>query len=139
MKYFNNTNATPEELKKQFRALCLQLHPDRGGNAEDFREMVAEYEQLTGKASSTKTKTHTDTAEDIRRRQEEARREQEEREERERERREYEAAERARKAREEEAKRKAAEMMAAAVRAWAGRLERVEFGPDNYDRFNDKK
>lgn len=42
MKYFNNIT-TPEELKKQFRALSIKLHPDRGGNAEEFRNMMAEY------------------------------------------------------------------------------------------------
>ena len=43
MKYFNNIS-TAEDLKKRFRELSISLHPDRGGNAEDFAAMLAEYE-----------------------------------------------------------------------------------------------
>ena len=43
MKYFVNIN-TAEDLKKRFRELSISLHPDRGGNAEDFAAMLAEYE-----------------------------------------------------------------------------------------------
>lgn len=44
MKYFANIN-TPEELKKAFRAYCVTMHPDKGGNAEEFKAMLNEYEQ----------------------------------------------------------------------------------------------
>lgn len=44
MKYFNNIT-TPEELKKQFRAYCITMHPDKGGDAEEFKIMLAEYEE----------------------------------------------------------------------------------------------
>lgn len=44
MKYFNNIT-TPEELKKQFRAYCVSMHPDKGGDPEDFKTMIAEYEE----------------------------------------------------------------------------------------------
>lgn len=44
MKYFSNIS-TPEELKKQFRAYCVTMHPDKGGNAEEFKIMLNEYEQ----------------------------------------------------------------------------------------------
>ena len=43
MRYFNNIT-TKEELKTRFRELSITLHPDRGGNAEDFAAMMAEYE-----------------------------------------------------------------------------------------------
>ena len=46
MKYFTNIPATVEELKKQFRALCIKLHPDKGGNAEEFKAMLNEYETI---------------------------------------------------------------------------------------------
>ena len=45
MKYFNNIK-TAEELKKAFREYTVKLHPDKGGNAEDFAAMMAEYNEL---------------------------------------------------------------------------------------------
>lgn len=46
MKYFNNITS-PEEIKKQFRALSIKLHPDRPtGNAEEFKAMMAEYNNI---------------------------------------------------------------------------------------------
>ena len=44
MKYFNNIT-TAEELKKQFRAYCVTMHPDKGGDPEEFKNMLAEYEE----------------------------------------------------------------------------------------------
>lgn len=44
MKYFNNIT-TPEELKKQFRTYCVTMHPDKGGDPEEFKAMLAEYEE----------------------------------------------------------------------------------------------
>ena len=44
MKYFNNIT-TAEELKKQFRAYCVSMHPDKGGDPEEFKTMLAEYEE----------------------------------------------------------------------------------------------
>lgn len=44
MKYFDNIT-TPEELKKQFRAYCVSMHPDKGGDPEEFKTMLAEYEE----------------------------------------------------------------------------------------------
>lgn len=55
MRYFNNIT-TKEELKKRFRELSITLHPDRGGNAEDFAAMMAEYENaLKNLGAWTKT------------------------------------------------------------------------------------
>lgn len=42
MKYFN----TNEDLKKQFYTLCKKLHPDHGGDSEEFKKMIAEYEEI---------------------------------------------------------------------------------------------
>ena len=44
MKYFNNIT-TAEELKKQFRNYCVTMHPDKGGDPEEFKAMLAEYEE----------------------------------------------------------------------------------------------
>ena len=44
MKYFNNIS-NAEELKKAFREYTVKLHPDKGGNAEEFAAMMAEYEE----------------------------------------------------------------------------------------------
>ena len=122
MKYFNNYPYTAESLKAEFRALCLTMHPDKGGNADDFKAMSAEYYDILKNVDGTAARE----AEEARQRAEEARRE---REEREREAREYEARERARREQEEaeerERIRKAQEVTAAAVRAWAQILERI--------------
>ena len=42
MKYFKNIT-TAEELKKQFRTYCVNMHPDKGGDPEEFKAMMAEY------------------------------------------------------------------------------------------------
>ena len=68
MKYFVNSPYTAESLKNEFRALSLKLHPDTGGNAEEFKDMMQEYEQiarnLSGTAQNTKQST-TASAEDV--------------------------------------------------------------------------
>lgn len=45
MKYFKNIKDV-NELKKTYKKLALQLHPDKGGKKEDFQEMSAEYEKV---------------------------------------------------------------------------------------------
>ena len=44
MKYFNNIT-TAEELKEKFRNYCITMHPDKGGDPEEFKAMLAEYEE----------------------------------------------------------------------------------------------
>lgn len=44
-KYFENIT-TIEELKKKFKQLAMELHPDHGGSAEEFKSMYSEYEKL---------------------------------------------------------------------------------------------
>lgn len=46
MKYFNNIT-TAEELKNKFRNYCVSMHPDKGGNPEEFKAMLAEYEEAS--------------------------------------------------------------------------------------------
>lgn len=105
MKYFNNIT-TPEELKKQFRTLATKLHPDRGGNAEEFKNMMAEYMAISKDFDRAKERAQAEA---------EARRQAEE----------YAKAEAKRKAEEEEAARKAAEAMRPVIAEWSAVLEQV--------------
>lgn len=63
MKYFKNYPYTVESLKAEFRALCLTMHPDKGGNADEFKAMSAEYSDilasLTNGNGTTANKTRT--------------------------------------------------------------------------------
>lgn len=105
MKYFNNIT-TPEELKKQFRAYCVTMHPDKGGDAEEFKAMMAEYDGIRHNFEQAKERAQAEA---------EARRQAEE----------YARAEAKRKAEEEEAARKAAEAMRPVIAKWSAILERV--------------
>lgn len=46
MKYFPQEIRTEEELKEVFRTLSKKLHPDMGGDNEEFIAMKAEYDYL---------------------------------------------------------------------------------------------
>lgn len=106
MKYFKDIT-TPEEIKKQFRALSIKLHPDRPtGNAEEFKAMMAEYSNIMRNFEHAKERAQAEA---------EARRQAEE----------YAKAEAKRKAEEEEAARKAAEAMRPVIAQWSAILERV--------------
>ncbi len=73
MTYFTNCK-TQEELKKEYRRLCKELHPDNGGNAADFQKMQADFE-TAGRSEAwrtfknakgeTYTKDTTETAADF--------------------------------------------------------------------------
>ena len=65
MKYFKNIT-TAEELKKQFRAYCVSMHPDKGGDPEEFKNMMSEY-QAAMKNAGAWTKDEEKEAEGIRR------------------------------------------------------------------------
>jgi DnaJ-class molecular chaperone len=39
--------ATPEDIKKAYRRMAAQHHPDRGGNTEDFQKIQAAYDTLS--------------------------------------------------------------------------------------------
>ena len=41
-----NPNSSQGEIKKAFRRLSLKHHPDRGGDAEEFKKINAAYETL---------------------------------------------------------------------------------------------
>ena len=106
MKYFKDIT-TIEEIKKQFRALSIKLHPDRPtGNAEEFKAMMTEYNDIMRNFEQAKERAEAEA---------EARRQAEE----------YAKAEAKRKAEEEEAARKAAEAMRPVIAKWSAILERV--------------
>lgn len=45
MKWFNDVR-TVEELRKQYRELLKQYHPDNGGNVSVMQEINVEYDRL---------------------------------------------------------------------------------------------
>lgn len=106
MKYFKNIT-TAEEIKKQFRAYCVSMHPDKGGDAEEFKQMMAEYNTIT--KNFEKAKEEAREAEEARQRAEEARKEAEEE-----------------RKREEEEARKAAEALREVIARWSGKLKTVK-------------
>lgn len=105
MKYFRNIT-TAEEIKKQFRAYCVNMHPDKGGDPEEFKKMMAEY---------------NDIIKNFERAKEEARAEEEARKEA----KEARKAEEERKRKEEEEERKAAEALREIIAKWEGKLKTV--------------
>lgn len=106
MKYFNHIT-TAEEIKKQFRAYCVNMHPDKGGDPEEFKAMMAEYNGII--KNFEKAKEDARAEEEARQRAEEARKEAEEE-----------------RKREEEEARKAAEALRDVIARWSGKLKTVK-------------
>ena len=105
MKYFKNIT-TAEELKKKFRAYCVSMHPDKGGDPEEFKKMMAEYDGIIKNFEQAKKRAEEE--EEARKEAEEARK----------------AAEEERKREEEEA-RKVAEALRVVIAKWSGKLKTV--------------
>ena len=105
MKYFDNIS-TAEEIKKQFRAYCVSMHPDKGGDPEEFKKMMAEYDGIIKNFEQAKEEARAE--EEARQAAEEARKEAEER-----------------KRKEEEEARKAAEALREVIEKWSGKLKTV--------------
>lgn len=106
MKYFKNIT-TAEELKKQFRAYCVSMHPDKGGDPEEFKAMMAEYNGIIKNFEQAKKRAEEE--EEARQAAEEARKAAEER-----------------KRKEEEEERKAAEALREVIAKWSGKLKTVK-------------
>lgn len=106
MKYFNNIS-TAEELKKQFRAYCVSMHPDKGGDPEKFKNMMAEYKDIIKNFERAKEEARAE--EEARQAAEKARKEAEER-----------------KRKEEEEARRAAEALREVIAKWSGKLKTVK-------------
>lgn len=52
MEWFNNPE-TLEDLKKQYKRLAMEHHPDMGGKTEDMQEINSEYERLFDQLKDT--------------------------------------------------------------------------------------
>lgn len=109
MKYFRNIT-TAEEIKKQFRAYCVSMHPDKGGDPEEFKAMMAEYDGIIKNFEQAKEEARAE--EEARQEAEEARKEAEEE-----------------RKRQEEEEREAAAKMRPIIEKWAGILEAVPDKP----------
>merc|ERR1711879_881178 len=48
-----DSNATDGDLKKAYRILAMQCHPDKGGDKEDFQELNNAYEKIMEQRRST--------------------------------------------------------------------------------------
>ena len=105
MKYFRNI-ITAEEIKKQFRAYCVSMHPDKGGDPEEFKSMMSEYNDIIKNFERAKEAARAE--EEARKAAEEARKEAEER-----------------KRKEEEEARRAAEALREVIAKWIGKLKTV--------------
>ncbi len=40
------SNATPQQIKRRYRALAKRFHPDRGGDPKQMQKIIAAYEIL---------------------------------------------------------------------------------------------
>ena len=109
MKYFKNIT-TAEEIKKQFRAYCVSMHPDKGGDPDEFKAMMSEYNAIIKNFERAKEEARAE--EEARQAAEEARQEAEEE-----------------RKRQEEEEREAAEKMRPIIEKWAGILEAVPNKP----------
>ena len=65
MKYFTNVSSF-DELKKQYRRLAMQYHPDRGGDVETMKEINNEYDMMFPVLKAKTAAQSTETAQSTR-------------------------------------------------------------------------
>ena len=53
-------DASPDKIKKAYRTLCKEHHPDKGGNADKFKEINSAYETLSDPDKKQKYDTFGD-------------------------------------------------------------------------------
>merc|ERR1719414_688426 len=41
-----SSDATDSEIKRAYRLVAMQCHPDKGGDKEDFQELTSAYERI---------------------------------------------------------------------------------------------
>ena len=57
MSTFFNGVGSQSDLRRVFKELCKQFHPDNGGNAELFKQMMQEYKELLVKLANCDDKS----------------------------------------------------------------------------------
>ena len=62
MHYFENIQ-TLDDLKRRYRELCKQFHPDCGGSEEAMKALNAEYRQMLKRLMSADFSTDAETSE----------------------------------------------------------------------------
>lgn len=61
MKHFTPTPDTLEALKKMYKKLAFENHPDRGGDTETMKEINAEYDALFAKLKNVRKSASGET------------------------------------------------------------------------------
>merc|ERR1719310_1956721 len=59
-----SADATDAEIKKAYRLVAMQCHPDKGGDKEDFQELNNAYEKIMEQRKGGEGKKEDDEAEE---------------------------------------------------------------------------
>lgn len=65
-RFFKNVK-TIEELKRQYKTLAFEHHPDKGGNVEDMQYINAEYDEIYSRVKNIRNVLRQDLRETERR------------------------------------------------------------------------